>query len=142
MTTKYVSIIIRLMMLAAWLPTVAFAGMVAALAPEAAAMGFNVPLVVLVVNFGFSTLAAITTLAIRINAQLMAAPDKPLPHPWVFCIAHIGGSWLAGAFFFIIGQHQQVGLWMGLGIVILASFTGAKALEMAVERYLPTRPVT
>lgn len=142
MTTKYVSIIIRLMMLAAWLPSVAFAAMTAAITQEAATLGFNVPLVVLVVNFGFSTLAAITTLAIRINAQLMQAPEKPLPHPWIFCVAHISGSWLAGGFFFVIAQHQQLGLWLGLGTVILGSFGGAKLLEMAVEKYLPMRPVT
>lgn len=140
MTTKYITVLIRIMLLAAWAPTVAAAGVVASLIPDPlAGLSFNVPLAVIVVNFGFSTLAAITTLAIRVNAQLMKAPNEPLPHIWTFCAAHVLGSWLTGAFFFMIGQHQQVGLWLGLGMVLLGSFGGAKLLEMAVEKYLPMR---
>lgn len=143
MTNKYITIIIRIMLFVAWMPSVAAASVVASLIPDPlAGLSFNVPLAVLVVNFGFSTLAAITTLAIRVNAQLMKAPDQPLPHVWIFCAAHVLGSWLTGSFFFMIGQHQQVGLWLGLGMVLLGSFGGAKLLEMAVEKYLPMRPLT
>jgi len=139
MTSKYLSMVIRAMLALVWLPTLAFAGVVATVAPTGPEV-LNVPLVVLIVNLVFSTLAGGTTLAIRINAQLMSSPEKPLPRPWLFCLAHMLGSWLAGSFFFLVAQHNGVGLWMGFGMVLLGSFGGAKLLETAVEKYLPMAP--
>lgn len=138
MTNKYLSIVIRATLALVWLPALAFAGVVATIAPTNPEV-LEVPLIVLVVNLVFSTLAGGTTLAIRINAQLMSSPEMPLPRPWLFCLSHMLGSWLAGSFFFLIAQHNSVGIWMGFGMVLLGSFGGAKLLETAVEKYLPLR---
>lgn len=135
MSNKYLSFVIKVLVLLLWLPALAFAGIVAT-APDAHEV-LSVPLVVVVVNLVLATLAGGTTLAIRINAQLMSAPDKPLPRPALFCTAHMLGSWLSGTFFFLLSQHQQASVWMGFGIVLLGAFSGAKALEVAVEKYLP-----
>ena len=136
--TRHITILIRLLAVFCWVPTTALAAVVAQLGPESEFV--NITLLVVLVNLGFSTLAGATTLAIRINGQLLKDPDKPLPKPWIFCAAHMGGSYSAGSFFFFVAQHQHVGFWMGLGWVLLASFGGAKLLEMAVEKYLPMRP--
>ncbi len=136
--TRHITFLIKFLAFFGWVPTTALAAVVAQLGPESDAI--NVPLLVVAVNLGFSTLAGATTLAIRINGQLLKDPDKPLPKPWLFCTAHMLGSWCAGSFFFMLAQHQHVGFWMGLGWVLLASFAGAKVLELAVERYLPMRP--
>lgn len=139
MSKKYFSIMLRVMLALLWVPSLCFAGVVAAVNPGGPEV-LNVPLVVVIVNVAFSTLAGGTTLAIRVNAELFANPDRPLPRPWLFCVAHMLGSWLAGIFFFLIAQHQQAGLWMGFGWVLLGSFGGAKLLEMAVEKFLPMGP--
>ena len=109
MTNKYLSFVIKVLVLLLWAPALVFAGIIAA-APDSQEI-LNVPMVVLMVNLVIATLAGGTTLAIRINAQLMNAPDK--------------------------SQHQQTGVWLGFSIVLLGSFSGAKALELAVEKYLP-----
>lgn len=139
MSKKYFSIVLRAMLTLLWVPSLAFAGVVAVVDPGGLEI-LNVPLVVVIVNCVFSTLAGGTTLAIRVNAELMNNPDRPLPRPWLFCLAHMLGSWLAGTFFFLVAQHQQAGIWMGFGFVLLGSFGGAKLLELAVEKYLPMGP--
>ncbi|MES2909844.1 MAG: hypothetical protein V4718_00560 [Pseudomonadota bacterium] len=136
--TRHITILIKLLAIFSWMPTAGLAAVVAQLGPDSEFV--NVTLLVVLVNLGFSTLAGATTLAIRINGQLLKNPEKPLPKPWLFCAAHMLGSWCAGSFFFMLGQHQHVGFWMCLGWVLLASFAGAKVLELAVERYLPMRP--
>lgn len=88
------------------------------------------------ITWVLSTLAGATALVIRIDRELSAAPDKPLPRPWLFCTAHMLGSWLAGALAFIVGQQQQMDVWLALGVVITFSFTGAKSIEWVAERYL------
>ncbi|MES2415090.1 MAG: hypothetical protein V4614_14885 [Pseudomonadota bacterium] len=128
--------LVKILLFALWVPTLACAAMTSTVQSSET---FNVPVWVLAANFLVSLAAGVTTLAIRINAQLYAAPDKPIPFMKSFCFAHMLGSLLTGGFFFLISQHQQLGLWMGLAVVLLGSFAGAKALEKAVEHYLPMR---
>uniref|UniRef100_UPI0025F63590 hypothetical protein n=1 Tax=uncultured Xylophilus sp. TaxID=296832 RepID=UPI0025F63590 len=64
----------------------------------------------------------------------------PLPRPLLFCAAHMLGSWLAGTLAFITAQQQVMDVWLGLGLVIVASFIGAKFVEGAAERYLARVP--
>jgi hypothetical protein len=137
MIKTYVSYLFWSMLAMVWVPTLAFAGVVAV---TPAGEVLNVPAVIVVVNLILSTLAGVTTLAIRINAQLFAAPESKLPRPLLFCTAHMMGSWLAGTSVFLLSQHLQVGIWMGFMQVLLASFGGAKVLEMLAEKYLPMRP--
>lgn len=95
-----------------------------------------IPPALVVISLVLSTLAGATALVIRIDRELSAAPDKPLPRPWLFSSAHMLGSWLSGALAFILGQQQQMDVWLALGVVITFSFTGAKSIEWVAERYL------
>lgn len=104
----------------------------------------SIPPALVVISLVLSTLAGATALVIRIDRELSAAPDKPLPRPWLFSAAHMLGSWLSGSLAFIVGQQQQMDVWLALGVVITFSFTGAKSIEWVAERYLtkavPTPP--
>lgn len=142
MMTRYLSATIRCLLLFTWL---AAAPCVYALAAVATAdqMDVNIPASLLVATFLLSTLAGATTFAIRVVAELKTIadsenPSKPLVTPWLFCLSHMCGSWLAGTLFFLFAMQQQAGVWMLLSMVLLASFGGAKVIESAAERWLPT----
>lgn len=134
--SRYLALTLRALVLVMWTPAVAFAAALAATGAEASPL--NVPPALAVATLLLSTLAGATTLAIRVLAELKANPEKPLVKPWLYCLAHMLGSWCAGAFFFIVAMSQQYGVWMLLAMVLLASFVGAKALEVAADRWLPT----
>jgi hypothetical protein len=133
---QYLIVILRAMVIAMWAPAAAFAAVLAGTGANASPL--NVPAALVVATALFSTLAGATTLALRLVSELRADPDKPLVKPWLYCLAHMLGSWCAGAFFFLIAMAQGYGVWTLLASVLLASFVGAKALEMAAERWLPT----
>jgi hypothetical protein len=46
------------------------------------------------------------------------------------------GSWLAGTLAFIMTQQRQADVWVTLGLVLVASFLGAKFIEAIAEKYL------
>lgn len=115
-----------------WLPVLAMAAplvtgldVVMAISPALAATAI-----------ALSTLSGATALATRIDRELSAAPDKPMPRLWLTCTAHMLGSWLAGSLGFVLAQSQHMDVWLGLGLVIAASFTGAKFIEGITERYM------
>ena len=136
LTASYLRFVIWGGLAAIWLPLVVllFAIPMAARA-QGLAEGFQVPGLLLSVSMFLSTLAGITALLIRVERELSAAPDKPLPRPLLFCAAHMTGSWLAGILAFIVNQAQELNAWWGLGIVIGASFAGAKAVELWAEKF-------
>lgn len=133
---QYLTRIIRALVLLMWAPAAAFAATLAATGADASPL--NVPAALIVATLLLSTLAGATTLAQRLVSELREHPDKPLVKPWLYCLAHMLGSWCAGTFFFLMAMSQQAGVWTLLGMVLIASFVGAKALELAAERYLPT----
>lgn len=132
---QYLTKIIRALVLLMWAPAAAFAATLAATGADTSPL--NVPAALIVASLLFSTLAGATTLALRLVSELRAA-DKPLVSPWLYCLAHMLGSWCAGSFFFFVGMSSGAGVWTLLGTVLLASFAGAKALEVAAEKWLPT----
>ena len=140
MTTRYLSIVMRAMLWFMWFAHGLAAAAVAAVTSASDLETLNVPLVIVGINLLFSTLVGGTTLAIRINAQLLKDPDKPLPRPWLFCAAHMGGAWIAGILAFVWGQHQHVGIWFGFGMVLTGSFMGSRLFEVLTEKYFPMRP--
>ena len=95
-----------------------------------------IPPTLAVMTVLLSTLSGATALATRIDRELSAAPDKPLKRLWLTCIANMLGSWLAGSLGFVLAQAQHMDVWLGLGLVIAASFTGAKFIEGITERYM------
>lgn len=137
--TQYLIILLRALVLLMWAPAVTFAATLAITGADASPL--NVPPVLLVATMLLSTLAGATTLALRLVHELRTNPDKPLVRPWLYCLAHMLGSWCAGAFFFLVAMAKNQDVWTLLGMVLLASFMGAKALEWAAERWLPTRTV-
>lgn len=108
---------------------------------QAVADPLNTPPLLMVLAVVISTLAGATALLIRIDRELTAAPDKPLPRPWIMCASHMAGAWLAGVLAFIVCRQADTGVWWTLGYVLLASFASAKFLEISVERILPSRLV-
>jgi len=140
LTAPYLRIVIWAGLAILWAPLVVIL-LAVPMAARAAALveGFQVPGLLLAVSMFLSTLAGITALLIRVERELSAAPDQPLPRPMLFCAAHMGGSWLAGLLAFIINQAQQFNVWYGLGLVIGASFAGAKFVEMWAERAVLSR---
>lgn len=131
MNINYLRLCLRALVVLLWLPAVAWAGTLISIDGA-----LSVPLSLVVISTMLSTMSGATALLIRIDKELQAAPDKPLPRPWLFCGAHMGGSWLAGTLGFIISRHQAVDVWLAMGMVIVASFLGAKFIEMVAERYL------
>ena len=95
-----------------------------------------IPPTLAVITVLLSTLSGATALATRIDRELSAAPDKPLKRLWLTCIANMLGSWLTGSLGFVLAQSQHMDVWLGLGIVIAFSFSGAKVIESVTEKYL------
>lgn len=120
-----------------WTPALATAAVVVASGDSM----FNVHPAVLVLTGVFSTLSGATTLAIRINKELDSAPGKKLPRPWLYCAAHMLGSWSMGAFVFLMNEHFAVDVWLSFANVLLGSFAGAAGLEQVAHRWLPSFPV-
>lgn len=132
----YLAVLFRALIVLMWTPAFAFAAVLATTGADNSPL--NIPLSMLVATMFISTLSGATTLALRIVSELRADPPKPLVHPWPYCIAHMFGSWLAGTLFFLLGMAQGAGVWLLLAMVLVSSFGGAKVLELAAERWLPT----
>ncbi len=131
MNINYLRLCLRALTVLLWLPAVAWAGTLITVDGLV-----SVPLSLVVISSMLSTMSGATALLIRIDKELQAAPDKPLPRPWLFCAAHMGGSWMAGTLGFIVSRHQGMDVWLAMGLVIAASFLGAKFIELVAERYL------
>jgi hypothetical protein len=132
----YMIIVLRALVFLMWAPAAVFAATVAATGVDNSPL--TVPAALVVATALFSTLMGATTLAIRLVQELRDHPDKPLVKPWLYCLAHMLGSWSAGALFFVVSMGNGAGVWTLLGAVMAGSFGGAKACEWAAERILPT----
>ena len=133
LTAPYLRLVLWLMVALLWVPVLAMA---APAVRDDPGMVLMVSPLLLAVTMFVSTLAGVTALLTRIDRELSAAPDKPLPHPWIFCAAHMAGSWLAGTAMFFAAQDAGMGVWKGLGLVVIGSFAGAKLIELAAERLM------
>ena len=119
------------MLAAMWLPGIALASTV-----TIAKTLEGMTLTALAIVFVLSTLSGATALIQRIDRELRESVDKKLPRPTLFAAAHMLGSWMAGALAFLIAEGQDVNDWLELGIIIVASFAGAKFIESISEKYL------
>lgn len=133
-STRYLLHVVRALIMLAWTPAIAFATVVA-LQPEMPDLVVDWMLVV--ISVVIATLAGATALFIRINNLLMRTPEQPMVRPWLFAVAHMSGSWSAGIAGFLVGRAQHLDVWTSLLGVLFMSFLGAKALEIAAERWLP-----
>jgi hypothetical protein len=131
-TVAYLRRALRILVCLMWLPMPVWAATVAV-----GAHPFDsVDLPVLALAFGLSTLSGATALVWRLDRELRTSPDGHLPRPWLFAASNILGSWTAGAFAWITSQSQDGGVWLTLGVVIVASFAGARLIEVVAERYI------
>ncbi|WP_395055178.1 hypothetical protein [Polaromonas sp.] len=132
MNPLYLRIVLRVMLLALWAPSLAIAASVITLNQTLGEVTF---LVVGVVGV-LSTLAGATALILRIDKELRDQPAAALPRPYLFASAHMLGSWLAGALAFITAEAQDMNDWSELGLIVVASFSGARFIEVLAEKYL------
>jgi hypothetical protein len=133
LTAPYLRLVLWLMVGLLWVPVFAMAAPAVGAEPD---MVLMISPLLLAVTMFVSTLAGVTALLTRIDRELSSAPDKPLPHPWIFCATHMTGSWVAGTLCFFGAQDASMSVWKGLGMVVVGSFAGAKLLELAAERML------
>jgi hypothetical protein len=131
----YLLIVLRAIVLLMWAPAAVFAAAIAATGAESGPLSVRPALIV--ATCLFSTLMGATTLCIRLVKDLQGSPDTPLVKPWLYCLAHMLGSWSAGALFFVVAMSQGAGVWTLLGMVMAASFAGAKACEWGADLLLP-----
>lgn len=136
LTIRYLHVLFWSLLAFIWTPALAAAAVV-----SVGDSVLNIHPAVLVLTGVFSTLSGATTLAIRINKELDSAPGKKLPRPWLYCAAHMLGSWSMGAFVFLMNEHFSVDVWLSFANVLLGSFAGAAGLEQVANRWLPTFPV-
>ncbi|HEY8357052.1 MAG TPA: hypothetical protein VIL30_06280 [Ramlibacter sp.] len=103
--------------------------------------GASVSLLVVLLSMVLSTMSGATALLLRIDRELAAAaPGTPLARPWVFCSAHMLGAWMAGTLAFLMMQRAEVDVYSKLVAVLVASFLGAKFIEMVAERFIGKTP--
>lgn len=119
-------------------PSFAFAGAIIVITIDG---GTTVPLSLVIINTFLASMSGGTALVLRIDKELRADPGKPLTRPWLFCLAHMSGSWLAGTLAFLLGQTTTWVVWYKLGFVIAAAFMGAKFVESVAEKMLGRAPV-
>lgn len=90
------------------------------------------------------TLAGVTALLFRISSHVNAEMDEPAPmlpirNLPLLAAAHMCGSWLAGVIAYFAAAHLDMpGLLVGV-VVPLASFGGAKTLELMYNRFIADR---
>jgi hypothetical protein len=114
-----------------WTPALVFATTLAVTGGEASQL--NVPLVLMMATMFVSTLAGVTTLAMRVVAEMRAT--SALLNPWLYCASHMLGSWCAGVLAFVFSMQQHADVWVLLASVLLASFCGAKGLEKVADMW-------
>lgn len=97
--------------------------------------------VVLAILAFISTLAGLTSLALRLDKALRET-GKPLVYPWIFVGSHMLASWCGAMLAVLIAIAGEISEATLLLMVLVFSFAGVKALEGAAEsiigKYLPT----
>lgn len=144
MNLTYLRVCLRAMLWLLWTPALAvsiFLGLSPSIAVAGAVIvitidgGTSIPLSLIIINTFLASLSGGTALVLRIDKELGREPGKRLVRPWLFCAAHMLGSWLAGALAFLMCQGTAWDVWYRLGFVIIASFLGAKFIELVAEKF-------
>ena len=131
MSTHYLRIVLRSLLISLWIPAIAFASTVTL---DQTLHGITLP--TLIIIFVLSSLSGATALLQRIDRELRESQNKKLPRPALFAAAHMLGSWMAGCLAFLLCENQNANDWLELGIIVAASFAGAKFIESISEKYL------
>lgn len=143
LTAQHVRWVVWTILIMWYTPVVSFSVLMAipslalAAAP-AAAHALDQPLNVSIEQLALAVLLSScgggTALLIRIDRELSQAKQRSVPHMLIFCASHMCGGWLAGALAFLLARAGDFDVWNGLILVLVASFTGAKFVEMVAER--------
>lgn len=131
MSAQYLTVVIRYLLVCLWLPASAWAASVTLTATLSGVSGLTFGLVA-----ALSSLSGATALLMRIEQEIARSSTGVLPRPWLFASMHMCGSWLAGVLAFFVSEGQDLNDWAELGVIIIASFLGAKFIELMGERYL------
>ena len=131
MTTHYLRVVLKCLLISLWVPAIAFASTVTL---DETLEGLTLP--TLIIIFVLSSLSGATALLQRIDRELRESQTKKLPRPTLFAAAHMLGSWMAGCLAFLLCENQNANDWLELGIIVAASFAGAKFIESISEKYL------
>lgn len=138
MNRPFIRTCLLTLLVLAWIPSIAWAASIVIDVDK----GITVPLSLVIISTIICTLSGATSLVFRLNKELRVDPPKPLTYPWLFCWAHMLGSWLAGTTGFFIGQASSYfDVWMRLVVIILMSFGGAKVIEKMAERFIDKLPL-
>ena len=113
-----------------WMPTVAHAATFGGVGEALATLTWPVALALL----GISTTAGVTALAVRLE-RLLSVDAARLPHPILFGVSHMLGSWAAGLLAcFVAMAMPALSGWHALALVFCASFAGARFVQAMSER--------
>lgn len=132
MNVTYLITALKILVLCLWVPAVAWSAQVTLDETLKGLTALSVTVVMVL-----STLSGATALLIRIDKEMRRKPEQELPRPTLFVMAHMLGSWTAGVLAFIISESQNANDWVELGGIVVASFLGAKFVELIAERWLP-----
>ncbi len=135
MKYRYLTILLKLVLLLCWPPTAFAAVTILATLEEQGWAVFGVLLFI-------STLTGLTALAIRLDKELRET-GKALQHPWIFVCSHMLASWTGAMLAFFLAESLGMNDWTELMLVLAFSFGGVKALEKVVEnlidKYIPPK---
>ena len=129
MSLSYLRVAMRCMLIALWMPALAFASSITI---DKTLQGIT--LTTLSVVFVLSSLSGATALLQRIDRELRESKTDQLLRPALFASAHMLGSWLAGCLAFVMAEAADANDWAELSIIICASFAGAKFIESVSEK--------
>lgn len=115
-------------------------GALAATLAQVAADGLGLQWDVVLLSFVICTVSGVAALLQRINTELRTSPDHDLPHPILFCSAHMVGSWAAGIAAAIASQQFKFDIWASLSLMMGASYLGARWMEAWAESKVPPLP--
>lgn len=85
--------------------------------------------------FFISSLAGITSLVVRLDREIRRT-GRPVKAPLLFAAVNMLGSWTAAVFAFFVAEGSSMQDWTELGLILIASFGGARVLEKATDKYL------
>jgi hypothetical protein len=72
---------------------------------------------------------------VRLDSEIRRT-GKPVTAPILFAAVNMLGAWTAAAFSFFVAEGTGMQDWTELGVILLASFGGARVLEKATDKYL------
>lgn len=82
-----------------------------------------------------ATLSGAAALLYRLRQELRDAGDGVISRPWLFVCTNMLSAWVASVLAVALAQSQNAGVWTEIGMVISASFGGARVIEAVAERY-------